>query len=385
MIYLDYNATSPLDKRVLEAMMPYYKGNYSNPSSVYSSARQVKEAINLARARVAELINADVQEVIFTSGGTEADNTAIKGIAFKNQAKGRHIVTSKIEHHAVLEPCKFLEEAGFSVTYLDVDEFGLIDLKQLEKSIREDTILVSIMFANNEVGTIQPIKDINSICREKEVYFHTDAVQGVGKVKIDIQELGVDMLSLSSHKFCGPKGVGALYARKGVKFSPLLHGGGHERARRSGTENVAGIAGLGEAAKLAKGEMELEQKRIKFLRDKLETGIMKKISHVKLNGHPTQRLYNTLSVCVKYIEGESMLIDLDAEGICASSGSACTSGSLKPSHVLLAMGISYEVAHGSLRFSLGKYTQEEDVNKVLEVLPSTVERLRKMSPLWGRG
>jgi len=385
MIYLDYNATTPLDKRVLEAMLPYLRQNYSNPSSVYSSAREAKKAVEKARGYTAELIGCEPEELFFTSGGTESDNTAIKGVAFKLQAKGRHIITSKIEHHAVLEPCEFLKELGFEVTYLDVDEYGLIDPEQLKKSIKKETILVSVMYANNEVGTIQPIKEIADICRERNVYFHTDAVQAVGKFEVDVKELGVDMLGLSAHKFCGPKGVGALYARKGVKFFPLLHGGGHEKGRRSGTENVASIVGLGEAAKLALKEVKDEEKRIKPLRDKLEAGILKNIPETKLNGHPRKRLYNTSNICVKYIEGESILIDLDHKGICASSGSACTSGSLEPSHVLLAMGIPHEIAHGSLRFSLGKYTKEGDINKVLESLPSIIERLRKMSPLWKGG
>lgn len=382
MIYLDYNATTPLDERVLGAMMPYFKGNYSNPSSVYSSAKEAKKEVERSRAGVAGFIGAEPEEIVFTSGGTEADNTAVKGVAFKLQDKGKHIITSKIEHHAVLEPCKFLETQGFEVTYLDVDQYGIVNLEQLKKSIKKETILVSIIYANNEVGTIQPVKEIADICREEKVYFHTDAVQAVGKLKINVKELGVDMLSLSAHKLYGPKGVGALYVKKGVKFSPLLHGGGHEKGRRSGTENVAAIAGLGKAAELAGKEMAEEEKKIRPLRDKLEKGIISGIPEVKLNGHPQKRLYNTLNVCMKYIEGEGMLTDLGLEGICASSGSACTSGSLEPSHVLLAMGIPHEIAHGSLRFSLGKYTKKEDIDKVLKALPLTVQRLRKMSPLW---
>jgi len=382
MIYLDYNATTPLEERVLEEMLPYLKQNYSNPSSVYSFAKSAKKAVERARNLTAELIGADPSEIIFNSGGTEADNTAIKGIAFMHQNKGKHIIASKVEHYAVIEPCKFLEKLGFEVTYLDVDEYGLVNLEQLKKSIKKETILVSIMYANNEVGTIQPIKEIAGICRERGVYFHTDAVQAVGKIKVDVNELGVDFLSLSSHKFCGPKGIGALYARKGIKFFPLLHGGGHEKGRRSGTENVASIAGLGKAAEIAKAEMAEGIKRIKPLRDKLESGIIKKIPQTKLNGHPTQRLYNTLNICLKYIEGESILMNLDFEGIYASSGSACTSGSLEPSHVLLAMGIPHEIAHGSLRLSLGKYTKEQEVDKVIEVLPPIVAKLRKISPLW---
>ncbi|HIE36376.1 MAG TPA: cysteine desulfurase NifS [Candidatus Omnitrophica bacterium] len=382
MVYLDYNATTPLDKRILEKMILYLKEIYSNPSSIYKFAQEAKGAVEEARAKVADLIFADVEEIIFTSGGTESNNTAIKGVAFALKDKGKHIITSKIEHHAVLNPCKFLEEQGFEVTYLNVDEYGVIDLEQLKKSIRKDTILVSVMYANNEVGTIQPIKEIAQICKEKEVYFHTDAVQAVGKIPVDVKDLGVDLLSLSSHKLYGPKGVGALYVRRGVKFAPLLHGGYHERSRRAGTENVAGIVGLGEAVKIAKEEMLENEKKITPLRNKLEEGLRERIPEIKINGHPIKRLYNTLNVCIKYIEGESILINLDFEGICASSGSACTSGSLKPSHVLLAMGISHEIAHGSLRFSLGKYNTEEDIDKVLEVLPPIVEKLRRMSPFW---
>jgi cysteine desulfurase len=382
MIYMDYNATTPLDKRVLEKMMPYLTQIYSNPSSIYKFAQQAKGAVEEARKKVADLLSSEVDEIIFTSGGTESNNTAIKGIAFFHQDKGKHIITSQIEHHAVINPCKFLEKLGFEVTYLRVDEYGVVDLEELRRSIRKDTILVSIMYANNEVGTIQPIKEIAKICKEKQVLFHTDAVQAVGKIPVDVKELGVDLLSLSSHKLYGPKGVGALYVRKGIKFDPLLHGGHHEKNRRAGTENVAGIVGLGEAAKIAQEEMAEEEKKIKVLRDKLEEGIKAKIPEVKVNGHPQERLYNTLNVCIKYIEGESILINLDFEGICASSGSACTSGSLEPSHVLLAMGIPPEVAHGSLRFSLGKHNTEEDINKVLEVLPPIIEKLRKMSPFW---
>ncbi len=383
MIYLDYNATTPLDKRVLEKMLPYLKDIYSNPSSVYRFAQSARRAVEDSREQLAKLLNADPSEIIFTSGGTESNNTAIKGIVFMHQDKGKHIITSKIEHHAVLHTFEFLEKFGFEATYLDVDAEGTIDLEQLKQSLRKDTILVSVMYANNEVGTVQPVKEIADLCRAKGIYFHTDAVQAVGKVKVDVKELGADFLSLSAHKLYGPKGVGALYAKKGVKFFPLLQGGGHERGRRSGTENVAGIAGLGEAAYLAGLELDQERQRIEPLRDRLEKGIKDKITEIKINGHPGKRLYNTLNLCIKYIEGESILMNLDFEDICASSGSACTSGSLEPSHVLLAMGIPHEIAHGSLRFSLGKYTTVKDIDKVLEVLPPIVERLRKMSPFWG--
>jgi len=387
MIYLDHNATTPLDKRVLERMLPYLKDIYSNPSSVYRFAQKARRAVEDARESVAQLLGADPQEIIFTSGGTESDNTALKGVAFfsQEQKKGNHIITSKIEHHAVLHPCEFLEKLGFKVTYLDVDEYGLVDLNQLKDAINQKTILVSIMHGNNEVGTLQPLAEIASICRGKKVLFHTDAVQTVGKVELDVRKIGVDLLSLSAHKFYGPKGVGALYVREGVKFLPLLHGGGHEGGRRSSTENVAGIVGLGQAAQLAKENMHGEEKKITLLRDRLEKGIKEKIPEVKVNGHLKNRLYNTLSICVKYIEGEGMLINLDFEGICASSGSACTSGSLEPSHVLLAMGLSHELAHGSLRFSLGKDNTQGDIDKVLEVLPKIVEKLRSMSPFWTGG
>lgn len=382
MIYLDYNATTPADPRVLAKMLPYLKDIYSNPSSVYRFAQESRRAVEEARENLARLLSAENNEIIFTSGGTEADNTAIKGIALTKRDKGKHIITSKIEHHAVLHTCGALEEQGFEVTYLGVDESGRISLEELKKSIRGDTILVSIMHANNEVGTIQPIKEIADICRSRGVCFHSDAVQSVGKVDVDVKALGLDLLSLSGHKFYGPKGVGALYVRGGIKFTPLFHGGGHERGRRSGTENVAGIVGLGEAARIAKVEIVKEAKRIRPLRDKLEAGILRSIPEVKVNGDPENRMFNTTNVCIKYIEGESILINLDFEGICASSGSACTSGSLEPSHVLLAMGIPAEFAHGSLRMSLGRHTSEKEIDKVLAILPPIVERLRKMSPFW---
>ena len=382
MIYLDYNATTPIDKLVLEKMTPYLKDFYSNPSSVYRFAQESKRAIENARFYVADLICADPEEVIFTSGGTEADNFAIKGRAFFYQDKGNHIITSKIEHHAVLKSCEFLKKIGFEITYLDVDKYGIIDLNQLEESIRNDTVLVSIMYANNEVGSIQPIKNISKICNKNGIIFHTDAVQALGKIDISVKDLNVDLLSISSHKIYGPKGVGALYVKKGVKLIPLHHGGGQERNMRAGTENVPGIVGFGEACRISKEELKEQEKKIRLLRDKLEEGIKQKIPDIKVNGHHDKRLYNTLNICFKYIEGESILINLDFEGICTSSGSACTSGSLEPSHVLLSMGIPHELSHGSLRFSLGKFNTMRDIDRVLEVLPLIIEKLRKISPFW---
>jgi cysteine desulfurase len=384
MIYFDYNATTPLDVRVLGKMLPYLKDNYGNPSSIYRFAQSVRNELDNARECVAELLSARADEIIFTSGGTEADNTAIKGVAFYWQNKGKHIVVSKIEHQAILNTCKFLESMGFSITYVNVDHYGVVDLEELKKSIRKDTILVSIIYANNETGVIQPIKEIANICKERGVYFHTDAIQAIGKIPIRVKDLGVDLLSLSGHKFYGPKGVGALYVKKVVKFYPLIHGGHHEKNRRAGTENVSGIVGLGQAARIARSEMLENKNKIELLRNRLEEGIKKKIPQIQINGHPQKKLYNTLNVSIKHIEGESALINLDFEGICASSGSACTSGSLGPSHVLLAMGLSRDDAYGSLRFSLGRFNTSKDVEKVLEVLPPIVEKLRKMSPSWQR-
>lgn len=382
--YLDSNATTPLDPRVLEAMRPYLTGKFANPSSIYKFARDIRAELEQAREKVAKLIGADPEEVIFTSGGTEADNTAVKGVAFAHGDKGRHIITSQIEHHAILNACKYLQKFGFEVTYLPVDKYGIVDLEILEKSIRADTILITIMHASNEIGTIEPIEEIAQIARERGICFHSDAVQTVGKIDVDVKAMGIDLLSLSGHKFHAPKGIGALYVRKGVKIDPLLHGGHHERGRRAGTENVPGIIGLGKAAEIARAEMNENEERIRYLRDKLERGILERIPEVVVNGHPQKRLFNTLSVCLKYIEGESILVNLDFEGICASSGSACTSGSLDPSHVLLAIGLPHEVAHGSLRLSLNKFNTEEDVDKVLEVLPKVVTKLRDMSPFWGK-
>ena len=383
-IYLDNAATTPVDPEVLKAMEPYYRDKFANPSAVYSFAQEVKKDIDNAREKMALFLNCNSSEIVFTGGGTESDNLAIKGVAFANQEKGRHIITSGIEHHAVLNTCKYLEGAGFSVTYLPVDKYGIIDVSDFKKAIRKDTILASIMYANNEIGTIEPIKELAQIAKENNIYFHTDAVQAAGKIKIDVKELGVDLLSISGHKFYGPKGVGVLYIKKGTKIHPLIHGGHHEKNRRAGTENVAGIIGIAKAAEISMNFLENPENnlKIKNLRDLLQKSILEKIPDVIINGHPEKRMDNILNICIKYIEGESVLIHLDFEGICASSGSACTSGSLEPSHVLLAIGLPHEIAHGSIRFSFGKFNTEEDVKKVIEVLPGIVEKLRNMSPFW---
>ncbi len=382
MIYMDYNATTPTDPRVLEVMSKYFYDKFGNPSSLYEIARENRKEIEKAREKVAELIDAEPEEIFFTSGGTESDNWAIIGTAFSLKDKGNHIITSQIEHHAVLNTCKFLSKLGFEITYAPVDKYGIVDIDFIKKAIKKQTILITIMHANNEIGTIEPIEEVSKIAKENNVLVHSDGVQTVGKIPVSVKKLGVDMFSLSGHKFYGPKGVGALYLRKGIKIETLIHGGEQEKGKRGGTYNVPGIIGLGKASEIAKQEMFEEEKNIKYLRDKLEKGIIEKIPEIVINGHPESRLYNTLNLCVKYVEGESILLHLDFEKIYASSGSACTSGSLEPSHVLLACGIPHEIAHGSLRFSLGKYNKEEDIDKVLETLPKIVEKLRKISPFW---
>ncbi|MDI6839683.1 MAG: cysteine desulfurase NifS [bacterium] len=379
-IYLDHNATTPTDPRVIDAMRPYFNELYSNPSSIYKFGSEAREAIEDARDKVAKLLCADSKEIVFTASGTEANNFAIKGIAYANKDKGNHIITSKIEHHAVINPCRWLERQGFNVSYVGVDKYGVVDLDELKAAITNKTILITIMHANNEVGTIEPIQEIAKFAKERGIYFHTDAVQTAGKIPIDVNKLGVDLLSLSGHKFYGPKGVGALYIKRGTKVDPLIHGGHHEFNRRAGTENVPGIVGLGKACEIAGSEMSEEDTRLKRLRDKLYNGIMNKIPDVILTGHPENRLSGTLSICVKYVEGESMLLNLDYEGISASSGSACTSGSLEPSHVLLSMGIPPQVAHSSLRFSLGRDNTDADIERVIDVFPGVVNRLREISP-----
>ncbi|MBN1815170.1 MAG: cysteine desulfurase NifS [Anaerolineae bacterium] len=378
-IYMDHNATTPLREEVLEAMLPYLREEFGNASSLHHFGIQARRAVERARESVAAALGARPREVVFTGCGTESDNQAIKGVALANRHKGDHIITSRVEHKAVLETCQYLEKHGFRVTYLPVDEYGLVSPENVTQTISDETILVSVMFANNEVGTIQPIAEIAEVCREQGVTFHTDAVQAVGKLPVDVEALGIDLLSLSAHKFYGPKGVGALVVRKGVRIDPLLHGGHQEWGRRAATENVAGIVGLGRALELRLDEMAAEAERLTALREQLYTGLVERIDHVIPNGHPTQRLPGTLSVCFDYIEGEAIIMGLDLEGIAVPSGSACTSASLEPSHVLLAMGVHPAVAQGSIRFSLGRGNTEEDVDTVLQVLPPIVERLRAMS------
>jgi cysteine desulfurase len=380
-IYLDYAATTPVHPNVFKAMFPYFTEAFGNPSSIYSYGQEAKRAIEEARNKVAGLIGARDEEIVFTSGGTEADNYALQGVVFANEGKVNHIITTSIEHPAVMETCKFLEKRGFNVTYLPVDSFGLVDPDDVRKAITSKNTLISVMHANNEVGTIEPITEIAKIAREDGIYFHTDAVQTAGHIPVDVNELGVDLLSMSAHKLYGPKGVGALFIRKGTKITPFMHGGGQEKRRRSGTENVPGIVGFGKAAELARQDMGREAGRLTLLRDKLIKGIFKHIDHIYLNGHPVKRLPNNVNISFDFVEGESMCLNLDLEGICASTGSACGSSSLEPSHVLLALGLRHEQAHGSLRFTLGKWTTEEEINRVLEVLPGIVAKLRAMSPL----
>ena len=380
-IYLDYAATTPTHPAVVQVMLPFLNQAFGNPSAIYSYGQEAKNFIELARSKVAGLIGARDQEIVFTSGGTEADNFALKGVAFTNQKKGNHIITTAIEHHAVLESCKFLEKMGCSVTYIPVDKYGLVDPDNVKGAITDKTILISVMHANNEVGTIQPIAEISKIAREAGVYLHTDAVQSAGHIPADVNLLGVDLLSMSAHKLYGLKGVGALYVRTGTKLVSFMHGGGQENGRRAGTENVPGIVGFGKAAELAGQEINEETVRLTNLRDKLISGIRTNINHTHLNGHPVNRLPNNVNISVEFVEGESMCLNLDATGICASTGSACSSERLEPSHVLLAMGVDPVKAHGSLRFTLGKWTTDEEIDKVLEVLPRIISKLRAMSPL----
>ncbi|HII98843.1 MAG TPA: cysteine desulfurase NifS [Methanoregula sp.] len=384
-IYLDHAATTPVKPSVADAMWPYLNNHFGNPSSIYRIARESRNAIETARAQVAKALGAEPGEIYFTSGGSESDNWAIKGIAFANRKKGNHIITSAIEHHAILHTCQYLEREGFAVTYIPVDQYGLIDPADLERAITDTTILISIMYANNEIGTIEPVAELGAIARKHKIPFHTDAVQAIGNVPIDVRTQNIDLLSLSAHKFYGPKGCGALYIRKGVKIDNLIHGGGQENRRRAGTENIAAIVGMGKAIELATADIEWHNTHIRTLRDRLLNGILVTIPHARLNGHPEKRLPGNINISFEFIEGESMLLWLDDEGICASTGSACTSGSLEPSHVLLAIGLPHEIAHGSLRLTLGDANTEADVDFVLEVLPKVVSRLREMSPLYKGG
>ncbi|MCL2527097.1 MAG: cysteine desulfurase NifS [Defluviitaleaceae bacterium] len=379
-LYFDYAATTPLHPKALAAMLPFLEGSYANPSSVYTPARDARKAIDAARQSVASAINANPDEIYFTGSGTESDNWAIKGVLEAN--KGRHIITTAAEHHAVLYTCKHLEKQGYEVTYLAVDNEGFVSPQAVEAAIRPDTALVSIIMANNEIGTIQPISKIGVITRKAGIPFHTDAVQAVGHIPVDVNELNVDLLSLSAHKFYGPKGIGALYIRKGTKINPLLNGGAQERGRRAGTENVAGIVGQSAALEIALEEMQAEQSRVSALRDKLIDNILSAIPHVQLNGPRDNRLPGNVNISVSFIEGEALLLHLDMLGHQASTGSACSSGALEPSHVLTAMGVSHEMANGAIRFSLGRETTQEDIDKLMTVLPAAVERLRSLSPLY---
>ena len=382
-VYSDNAATTPISKNVYEAMIPYLTDRYGNPSSLYARGREEKKAVDQARIYTAEIINADPSEIIFTSGGSEADNLAIKGLLFSRQLpkNKKHIITSKIEHHAVLYTCQFLERIGYTVTYLDVDNQGHIDLEQLENAITDDTALVSVMAANNEIGTIQDLKAIADICHKKGTLFHTDAVQAVGHMKLDVKEMGIDMLSMASHKVRGPKGVGALYCRKGIILEPLIHGGGQERGLRSGTENVAGIVGFGEALRYAKENMDEYLPYVKSLTDHLIEEVTK-IPYTQLTGDPVNRLPGTASFVIECIEGESLILLLDLNGIATSTGSACSTGSLDPSHVLMSIGLPHEIAHGSLRVTLGEQNTMEDVDYIIEKINAVVTRLRDMSPVW---
>ena len=380
--YLDNAATTPTDPRVLQAMLPCFTEVYGNPSSLHAFGQTAKHLVEEARKTVASFIEASPEEIIFTSGGTEANNTVVEGIAHDRREKGNHVITSKIEHHSILEPCHFLEKEGFEVTLIPVNEYGLVDPDDVRKAITEKTILISIMHANNEIGTIQPLTEISKIARENGIYFHTDAVQTFGHFPISVNELQIDLLSASAHKLYGPKGIGILYVRKGTRIEPILRGGDQEKRRRASTHNVPGIVGLGKAVELAKEEVVNEIEKLTVLRNMLIDGILTKIEHSRLNGHPSQRLPNNVNISFSYVDGESMLLKLDMEGIACSTGSACTSSNLEPSHVLSAIGLPLELAHGSLRFSLGRQTTEDNIRYVLEVLPGIISKLRSISPAY---
>lgn len=381
-VYLDNAATTATKPEVVEAMLPYFTENFGNPSSVYDFAAKNKKAVNDSRKIIADALHADMQDIYFTAGGTEADNWALIATAEAYADKGKHIITSKIEHHAILHTCDYLEKRGFEITYIDVDENGILRLDRLKEAIRPDTILISVMFANNEIGSLQPVKEIGTLARERGILFHTDAVQAFGQIPVDVDEMKIDMLSASAHKLHGPKGIGFLYIRKGLKLRSFIHGGGQERKRRAGTENVPGIVGFGAAVSSAVSSMEERMESETRVRDYLIKKIEQNIPYCRLNGHRTKRLPNNVNVSFQFVEGESLLIMLDMEGICASSGSACTSGSLDPSHVLLAIGLPHEIAHGSLRMTLSEETTKEDVDFVIDKLTGIVEKLRSMSPLY---
>lgn len=379
---MDHAATTPLKPEVLDAMLPYLHDRFGNPSSIYSIARESKQAVELARESVADVFGAKSKEIFFTSGGTESDNWALKGIAFASRKHGNHIITSAIEHHAILHTAHYLETQGFRVTYLPVDATGLVDPVAVEDAITDRTILISVMTANNEIGTIEPVREIGRIARSHGIPFHTDAVQAAGHIPLSVKDDYIDLLSLSAHKFGGPKGIGALYVRTGIRIDPLLHGGAQERNHRAGTENVAGIVGLAKALEISARDMDREALRLTHLRNRLSKGLLDAIPESRLNGHPLRRLPGNVNISVEYVEGESMLLMLDREGICASTGSACTSGSLEPSHVLMAIGLRHETAHGSLRFTLGSMNTMDEVERVIETVPQVVEKLRTMSPLY---
>ncbi len=383
MVYFDNAATTRVKKEVLDAMLPIFTENFGNASSTYTTPGQdARGALSDARSTVAAAINADEREIYFTGGGSESDNWAIKGYALKNSARGNHIITTTVEHHAVLHTCEFLEKHGFEVTYVPVDSEGMVHVDDIERAITDKTILVSVMFANNEIGTINPIKEIGALCRSKGIAFHTDAVQAVGAVPIDVKDMNIDMLSMSGHKFHGPKGIGALYIKKGLRLDNLIHGGAQESGKRAGTENVPGAVGLAAALKLAVDSMDEKTEKITAMRDKIIDTILAEVPYVRLNGHRTKRLPNNVSICFRYIEGESLLLSLDMKGFVVSSGSACTSGSLDPSHVLLGIGLPHEIAHGSMRVSLSDENTMEEVDSFLRELPPIVKRLRAMSPLF---
>ena len=382
MIYMDHSATSPVDPEVFEAMTPYFTEGFGNASTLYKLGRDAKMAMETARKQVASLINAEPKEIIFTSGGTESDNIAIKGTVYRLKNKGNHIITSNIEHPAVTETCKYLEKNGFEVTYVPVDKEGLVHPEDVEKAITDKTVLITIMHANNEIGTIQPIAEIGKIAREHGIYFHTDAVQSVGKIPVDVKSMNVDMLSLSSHKLYGPKGIGALYIKKGVRLEPIIHGGGHERGLRPGTENVPAIVGLGKACEISEKNLDKDMEHLKKLRDKLIDSVLEQNEEAYLNGHRTQRLPGNVNFRFTGIEGESLILHLDSKGIAASTGSACSSIKLEPSAVLMAIGLKEVEAHGSLRLTLGRENTEEDVDYTIKTIKEVVDTLRKMSPLW---